>query len=190
MESEASLCKAGSPAVSDTKHAVPLCKGQWACAGTRPSVDVQQQGMVRASHQDRLRAQRHGNEDAKKCKRNRPQQQLPSVQHHRAIWRVLLRRQLALQVSDSEQSAAAAALFPATGPCRCSQMQVWSPCTVSSRLQSRTMAGTTPTRPAASGMVAVATAVVWTITHSATVKSWPQPKRCSVFNSPNPRTAD
>ena len=47
-------------------------------------------------------------------------------------------------------------------------------------------AGTTPTKPAASGIVAVATAVVCTMTFSATVKSFRHPNRCPALNTPKP----
>jgi hypothetical protein len=76
---------------------------RWCHAGCRGPTNRK---TARASHQDGLRAQRHGNEDAKECKRDRPQQQLPGVQHYWAIGRILLGCQLALHISNTQQSTA------------------------------------------------------------------------------------
>lgn len=44
--------------------------------------------------------------------------------------------------------------------------------------------------PAARGIVAVATEVVWTMTFSSIVKPFMQSKHCSTLNTPKPRIAD
>mmetsp|Transcript_31286 Transcript_31286/g.74352 ORF Transcript_31286/g.74352 Transcript_31286/m.74352 type:complete len:234 (-) Transcript_31286:75-776(-) len=51
-------------------------------------------------------------------------------------------------------------------------------------------AGMMPTNPAASGMVAVATAVVWTMTFSAASNPRPSPCERRIWKSPKPSSAD
>mmetsp|Transcript_7635 Transcript_7635/g.22605 ORF Transcript_7635/g.22605 Transcript_7635/m.22605 type:complete len:311 (+) Transcript_7635:1794-2726(+) len=97
----------------------------------------------------------------------------------RMVW---VRRGTAMKTPKNARAAAQASSWPAdslTGPCGGFSSDV-----------SLLRAGTTPTKPAARGIVAVATAVVCTITFSATVKSRRNPILCPALKSPKPSTAD